>query len=125
MDQLEKPTLPPAYWQDLAARNPLGLDLSERDARDWFDYVWPVYEHRCLEQRTQRWNHKLRIRTWWQRVTRQELARARERAEEVRRRAQVDDLLRGVDLDALEAPAPQDAASIPPLRMVKGGKRAD
>lgn len=118
---LEKPVLPPSYWQDLAARNPLGTKVTEQEVRDWFEYTWPIYEHRCLEKRQRRFNHKLGIRTWWQRVTLRELQRASERAQELRDRDRLEKMTAGVDLAALDAFWDTPRVVVPPMRM--GGRR--
>ena len=47
---------------------------TEQDARDWFDYVWPLYRDGGYSA------HKRAIRRWWHRLRLEELERARARA---------------------------------------------
>ena len=71
---MDKPTLPDAYWEELAAENPLGVSLTAQDARDWFDLVWFRYKQRGYTR------HKQAIASWWARVTPGEIDRSRDRA---------------------------------------------
>lgn len=65
------PTLPPRFWEDLANRNRLGLDLSARQAKDWFYLVaWPSYSARGYKR------HRSMIARWWGGVTVSELGAA-------------------------------------------------
>ena len=79
----EKPVLKPAFWQHLAANNPIGMPLTEQDVRDWFDLKWITYAEHDYTR------HRKAIASWWSRVREEEILQARERAERVRDEAAV------------------------------------
>lgn len=74
---MEKPSLPPSFWHQLAANNPLGMTLTADDARAWFDLVWISYAQRGYR------NHKRAIAAWWLNVREEEIDRARARVERI------------------------------------------
>jgi hypothetical protein len=122
MRSVEKPVLPPAFWQSLATENPLGLrNITPRDAEDWFDLKWPVYEEYAAGAKTKP-NHKLRIKQWWARLSQGELDRARTRGVEVRRSEQATALSAIAEkfLHSVNQPLRTD---LPPLNTSRGGKR--
>ena len=84
-----KPVLPPAFWADLAIENPLGIPITEQDARDWFDLTWPTMREWYAEnapRQKPRW--RLRITKWWSNLSERDLMRCRERGQRVRHGAQ-------------------------------------
>ena len=75
---MEKPSLAPSFWRGLAGENPLGIELDEQDARDWFDLVWSRYRKRNYTR------HRTAIENWWSRLDLKELQRARDRGRRLR-----------------------------------------
>jgi len=73
-----RPKLPEGFWAALAENNPVGMPLTEQDARDWFDMVWLRYSTYGYRR------HDRAIINWWSRLSRQEIESVRERAEGIR-----------------------------------------
>ncbi len=82
---MDKPELAPSFWQLLAIENPLGLiTITEQDARDWFEVVWPSMREFYAEKRGKpRW--RLRIVKFWANLSERDLERARISGQERRR----------------------------------------
>ena len=70
---MNKPTLPPGFWAELAEHNPIGILLDASDAEAWFDFVWLRYTTYGYR------NHKRAIISWWSRVNEADIQKARER----------------------------------------------
>ena len=115
---MRRPIFPPYFWQELAASNPLGLlDVTEQDARDWFDMIWPVYQQHRSGTRTP--NHKLKTANFWIRLTEKDLDRARAFGLERRRGAQVAKLTETASR-AFPDPTPAPRRDLPPLQVAQG-----
>lgn len=115
---MRKPIFPPSFWQDLAASNPLGLlDVTEQDARDWFEMIWPVYQQHRAGTRTP--NHKLKVANFWIRIGERELERARAFGAERRRGAQVAQLTE-IASQAFPDPNPAPRRDLPSLKIAWG-----
>ena len=71
---MDKPTLDTAFWQQLADHNPIGMQLSADDARNWFDFIWLKYSTHGYR------NHKRAIISWWGRIREYEIEDARGRS---------------------------------------------
>ena len=56
----EAPSLKPAFWQDLAIRNPFGVELTEQHVMDWF-YLVAYLRYRTYGYR----RHAIMIMRWW------------------------------------------------------------
>lgn len=118
---MDKPSFRPAFWQDLALENPLGRrDITEQDARDWFDWIWVVYRQRHSRVRAP--NHKLRIARWWFNLSDDDIDRARARGRESRRGVAAERLTR-VATKALPSSAQPLRKDLPPLQSNRGGER--
>ena len=70
---MQKPTFSPSFWQQLALHNPIGMRLTEDDARAWFDFVWLKYSTHHYKK------HRRAIINWWSRVREEDILAARER----------------------------------------------
>ena len=117
---MEKPNFPSSFWQGLATHNPLGhKDITEQDARDWFDLIWPVYQQNRSRVRVP--NHKLRIANWWIRITKAEIEKARARGAELRR-SNAADRLTELAAQVFPQQAPPLRRDLPPLKIVRGGE---
>jgi hypothetical protein len=116
-----KPNFPPHFWHELAASNPMGRrDVTAQDARDWFDFTWPVYKN--YRTRTRCPNHKLRLNQWWHRINDAELDRARAFGAEQRRSTHAEELQKAATLTfASHTVAPlSPRTDLPPLRISRG-----
>ncbi len=76
-DVPEKPVLSPKLLRYLADNNPLGQVLEEADVAAWWDSVWPRFVAREYSPKRTR----VALLSWWSRLTRTELERARAQAE--------------------------------------------
>ncbi len=115
---MEKPSLSPAFWRNLAKENPLGRrDIVEQDARDWFDLVWLTYQN--YYRQVQKPRHRARICVWWSRLDDQELERGRARGAELRRGAAAADLARLASKAFPSARTPL-RTDLPPLNVSRG-----
>jgi len=70
---MDKPVLAPAFYEELASENPLGIKMSVGDVAAWWHFIaWPRYK--TYQYRS----HKRAIRRWWANVTMGDIERARE-----------------------------------------------
>ena len=116
LDGVEKPSFSPSFWLALAINNPLGrIDITEQDARDWFDWIWPVYsEYRPIRAKHR---HKLRIARFWIHLQSGDIDKARSRAANVLRgkaNARFEKRL------ASSSPPTPPRTDLPPLRVSRG-----
>lgn len=81
------PTLPEAFWQQLAKACPVPGRVTPEVVRAWFAIAWPSYSARGYK------NHRRAIANWWKRVRPEELEAARERAKANELRASQRELL--------------------------------
>jgi len=80
---MNKPVLSPAFLQELAENNPIGMQLDSADVQAWFDLIWLKFKtHRYKQQ-------KRAIISWWSRVRESEIDDARARVTRMRDDAQV------------------------------------
>ena len=117
---MEKPVLPPSFWRELARDNPWGRrDITESDAKAWFDWVWPAYrEHRP----SARPKHRMRISRWWIRATPADLDRARVKRDGVYVAAESERVAKKAQ-DAFGNPSLLKPVYLPPLRVGRGSER--
>jgi len=115
---VDKPSFSPHFWRNLATHNPLGRrDITEQDARDWFDLTWPKYEQ--SRPRVRKPNHKLRVASWWIRISTAEIDRARALGLEKRRGKQADKLTHIAE-KAFPSQRTPLRADLPKLRISRG-----
>jgi hypothetical protein len=120
---VEKLQFPPIFWHELARENPLGRnDITARDARDWFDLKWPIFEEYAATSKAKKPNHTLRVKLWWHKLTDQELERARAYGAESRRGERARQLSE-VASKVLPSETRTIRADLPPLTISRGGKR--
>jgi hypothetical protein len=118
---VDKPSFAPLFWQELAANNPLGrADITEQDARDWFDLVWLVYKEHY--PRVRKPNHRLRIANWWIRVGDEEIDKARARGQQMRRTVEAEKLQAAASAAFTTAPL-SPRTDLPPMRIARGVAR--
>jgi hypothetical protein len=115
---VEKPIFPAKFWREIATLNPLGRkDITEQDARDWFDFKWPVY--REYRTGTGKPKHKLRVNQWWHRLTGEELERSRAFGAEKRRSVRVDKLTE-IATQVFPTERTPLRTDLPPLKISRG-----
>ena len=118
---MDKPSFSPYFWNNLAVNNPLGRrDITEQDARDWFDLIWPIYEQ--TRTRIQNPRHKLRVAQFWVRVSAVEIERARALGAE-RRRSVKAERLADVASKAFPTQHAPPRTDLPPLKRGRGVRR--
>lgn len=111
-----KPSFPPDFLQRLADENPLGVECSVQDVRDWIGLIWLRYSERGYKR------HRKAIVAWWSRLTHEELERARARGSELRARQESERLraLREAYEARIGADSERDTdAPLPALRVVR------
>ena len=112
---MEKPVFAPSFFEELAADNPLGANISAAEAEAWWHFVaWPKYKT-CRYRA-----HKRAVTRWWARLRPFELDLARQalaRCEEEHAQFAQDAL---IDNSFDPNPAVRDAVAQMMQKMLRG-----